>query len=147
MRATAPLEAVDCAAAKVERGGLVADEERDRSRPVEVDGALIAERGAELAAFAQAGPGLAGVGLGDGRAQSEQASRDEGRGAGLAGERECLVRQPDGPGVITDEQVIGHGEGKFDGGVGEVAAGPRDASDLFGEAGGVGERAGGNRDA
>jgi hypothetical protein len=29
---TAPLEAVDGAAAEFERGGLVADEERDRSR-------------------------------------------------------------------------------------------------------------------
>jgi hypothetical protein len=41
---TAPLEAVYGTAAELERGGLVADEERDRSRPVEVDGAVVAER-------------------------------------------------------------------------------------------------------
>ena len=42
--------------------------------------------------------------------------------------------------------MTGRGEGELSGGVGEVAAGPRDAGGLFGEAGGVGERAGGGRD-
>ena len=51
-------------------------------------GAVVAERGAELAAFAQAGAGLFGVGVGDGRAHGEQGGRDQGRGADLAGQRE-----------------------------------------------------------
>ena len=84
--------------------------------------------------------------LGDGRAHGEQAARDEGRGAGLAGERDCLVRQRDRRGCVTDDQVIGHGDGEVDGGVGEVAARPRETGGLFGQAGGVGERAGSDRD-
>ena len=136
----------DGTAAELERGGPVADEKRDPGRPDEVAGALIAERGAELAAFAQAGAGLVGVGLGDGRAHLEQGGRDQGRGADLAGQRERFVRQRDRSGRVTGEQVTGHGEGELDGGVGEVAAGPRETSGLFGEAGGVGERAGSNRD-
>src|SRR5262252_9946361 len=52
---TASLEATDGAAANLERGGLVADGERDDSYPDEVDGALVAERRAEFAALAQAG--------------------------------------------------------------------------------------------
>ena len=92
----------------------------------EVEGALVAERGAELAAFAQAGAGLFGVGVGDGRAHGEQAGRDEGRGADLAGQRERFAGQRDRRGRVTGEQVIGHGDGELDGGVGEVAAGPRD---------------------
>ena len=80
-----PLEATYDAAAEFERGGLVADEKRERSRPGEVGDALVAELGAELAAFAQAGAGLVGVGAGDGDADGEQAGRDEGRGPDLAG--------------------------------------------------------------
>ena len=57
------------------------------------DEAVVGERGAEFAAFAQAGARLFGVGVGDGRAQGEQAGCDEGRGAGLAGQRERFVRQ------------------------------------------------------
>ena len=138
---TAPLEAADGAAAEFERGGLVADEKRDRGRPDEVDGALVAERGAELAAFAQAGAGLFGVGLGDGRAHSEQAVAIRAGAPIWRASGECLVRQRDGRGGVTGEQVIGHGEGELDGGVGEVTAGPGDASGLFGEPGGVGEGA------
>jgi len=89
---TPPLEAVDGVAAELERRGLVADQKRDYSLPDQVDGALVAERGAELPALAQAGAGLFGVGLGDRRAHGEQAGGDEGRGAGLAGQRECLTR-------------------------------------------------------
>ena len=126
MRSPPHWRRVDGAAAEFERGGLVADEKRDRGRPDEVDGALIAERGAELAAFAQAGAGLAGIGFGDGRADGEQAGRDQGRGADLAGQRECLARQRDGCGRVTGEQVIARGDAELDGGVGEVAAGPRD---------------------
>ena len=74
----------------------VAEEKRDPGRPDEVEGALVAERGAELAAFAQAGAGLVGVGVGDGRAHGEQAGRDQGRGADLAGQRERLAA-PAGP--------------------------------------------------
>ena len=59
---TAPLEAADGTAAELERAGLVAEEKRDRGGRDEVDGALIAERGAELLAFAQAGAGLAVAG-------------------------------------------------------------------------------------
>jgi hypothetical protein len=122
---TAPVQAADGTAAEFERGGLVADEKRERSRPGEV---LVAERGAEFAAFTQAGAGLFGVGFGDGRAHGEQAGRDEGWGADLAGQRERLVRQRGGCGRITGEQVTGRGEGELSGGVGEVAAGPRDAA-------------------
>jgi hypothetical protein len=61
----------------------------------------------------------------DGRAHGEQAGRDEGRGADLAGQRERLVRQRDRAGRVTGEQVTGRGEGELCGGVGEVAAGPR----------------------
>ena len=107
---------------------------------------MVAERGAELAAFAQAGACLFGVGAGDGRAQGEQAGRDQGRGAGLAGQRERLPGERDGCGRVIDEQVIRRGVGELDGGVGQVAAGPREIGALFGEAGGVGERAGSKRD-
>jgi len=103
---TAPPEAADGTAAGFKRGGLAADEKRDRSRPAEVDGA------------GRAGPV-------DGRAHGEQAGRDEGRGADLAGQRERLVRQRDRAGRVTGEQVTGRGEGELCGGVGEVAAGPR----------------------
>jgi hypothetical protein len=48
------------ASVEFEHGGLVGDEKRDRRRPGEVEGTLVAERGAELAAFAQASTGLAG---------------------------------------------------------------------------------------
>ena len=50
-----------------------------------VEGALIAERGTEFAAFAQAGAGLAGIGPSDGHADGERAGGDQGRGADLAG--------------------------------------------------------------
>src|SRR5580692_3119852 len=65
---TAPLKAADGMAAELERAGRVVKEERDRGGPNEVAAAVIAERGTELAAFVQAGPGPAGVGAGDGRA-------------------------------------------------------------------------------
>ena len=42
--------------------------------------------------------------------------------------------------------MIGRRDGKLKGGVGEIAAGPRDLGGLFGEAAGVGERAGNKRD-
>jgi hypothetical protein len=64
--------------AEFEHGGLVADEKRDRSRPGG-SRALVAERGAELAAFARASTDLAGVGAGDGQADGGQAGRDQGR--------------------------------------------------------------------
>jgi hypothetical protein len=101
---------------------------------------LIAERRAELAAFAQTGTSPVGVSLGDGGADCEQAACDERRGTEPAGQRECFVRQRDCPRRVTDEQVIGRGDAELEGGVGEVAAGPRDASGLFVEAGGVCER-------
>ena len=66
-----------------------------------------------------------GVGVSDGQAHGEQAGRYQGRGAGLAGQRERFVRQRDRPRRITDEHVTGYGDGEFEGGVGEVAAGPR----------------------
>ena len=90
---TAPLEAADGTAAELECGGPVVYEKRDPGRPDEVEGALIAGLGAELAALAQAGTGLAGVGVSDGQAHGEQAGRYQGRGAGLAGQRERFVRQ------------------------------------------------------
>ena len=65
-----------------------------------------------------------------------------GPGADLAGERECLVRQRGRRGRVTGQHLIGRGDGKLEGGVGEVAAGPRDPGGLFGEAAGVSERAG-----
>jgi hypothetical protein len=139
---TAPLETANGTAAELERAGRVACEKRDPGGPDEVEGALIAERRAELAAFAQAGAGFAGVGAGDGQAHGEQAGRDEGRGADLAGQRECLVRQRDCPWRVIDEHVIGRGDGELEGGVGEVAAGPRETSGLFGEARGIAKRAG-----
>jgi hypothetical protein len=88
---TARLQGVDGTAAEFERGGLVADEKRERGRRNQV-AAVIAERGVELAAFAQAGAGLFGVGAGDGRADGEQAGSDEGRGADLAGQRKRFAR-------------------------------------------------------
>ena len=42
--------------------------------------------------------------------------------------------------------MIAHGDAEVEGGVGEVAAGPRVTGGRFGEAGGVGERAGRKRD-
>ena len=65
---TAPLEAADGVAGEFERGGPVVEEERYSGRPDQVGSALIAERHAELAAFAQACAGLFGVSLDDGRA-------------------------------------------------------------------------------
>src|SRR5215467_6521758 len=70
------LEAMDGTAAQLERGGPVVYEKRDPGRPDEVEGALIAELGAQLAALAEAGTGLAGVGASDGQAHGEQAGRD-----------------------------------------------------------------------
>ena len=122
--ATAPLEAAYGAAAEFERGGPVACEKRDPDRQDMVDKAVVGERGAELAAFAQAGAGLFGVGDGDGQADGEQAGRDQGPGADLAGERERFVRQRGRRGRVTDQDVIGRGDGKLEGGVGEVTAGP-----------------------
>ena len=107
---------------------------------------MIAHRGAQLVAFAQAGTGLVRVGLGDRRAHLEQGGRDQGRGADLAGQLECFARQRDPSGRVTGEHVVGHSAGEFDGGVGKVAAGPRETSGLFGEAGGVGEGAGSGSD-
>jgi hypothetical protein len=136
------LEAANGTAAELERADPAVDDRRDGGRPDEVDGALVAERGAEFAAFAQAGTGLAGVGVADG----EQAGRDESRSADLAGERERLARQRDRPGRVIDKQATARSDGELEGGVGEVAAGPRDTGSLSGEAAGVGERAGRNRD-
>ena len=98
---------MDGTAAEFERGGLVADGKRDPGRPEEVDAALVAERGAEFAAFAQAGTGLAGVGAGDGPAHLEQGCRDQGRGADLAGQHERFAGQRDRRGRVTGEHVIG----------------------------------------
>ena len=96
---TAPLEGADGTAAELERGGPVVYEKRDRGGPDEVEGALIAERRAELAALAQAGAGLFGVGRSDGRAHGEQAAGDERRGADPAGQRQRLLRQRDALGA------------------------------------------------
>jgi hypothetical protein len=134
------------AAAELERGGPVVYEKCDRRGPDVVDPALIVERRAELEAFAQAGSSAVGVSLGDGRADGEQAGGDERRGADMASERECFARQRDRSARVTDEQAVARGAGELDGGVGEVAAGPRDSGGLFGEAGGVGKRAGSKRD-
>ena len=60
-------------AAELERGGPVVYEKRDPDGPDVVEPALIAERRAELETLAQVGAGLFGVGLGDGRADGEQA--------------------------------------------------------------------------
>jgi hypothetical protein len=139
----APLQAADGTAAEFERAGPVVREGRYRGSPDQVDRTAVAERRAELAAFAQAGPGPAGVGDGDGHTHGEQAGCDQGRGADLAGERECLAGQRERPVHVIDEYIIGYGDGELDGGVGEVAAGPGDAGGLFGQAGGVGERAAG----
>jgi hypothetical protein len=58
---TALPEAVDgTAAGTLESGRPVADEKRDPGRADGVEGALVAERGAELAAFVQAGAGWPG---------------------------------------------------------------------------------------
>jgi hypothetical protein len=59
---TAPPEAADGTAAELERGGLVVDAVGDPGRPQQAKVVLVAERGAELGALAQAGTGLAGVG-------------------------------------------------------------------------------------
>jgi len=75
----ASLEVADGSAAEVERGGPIAYDEGDGGRPDEVAGAVIAQRGAELAALDQAGAGLAGVGVGGGQADREQAGGDERR--------------------------------------------------------------------
>ena len=61
---------------------------------------MVAELGAELAAFAQAGAGLAGVGAGHRHAQGKQAGRDEGRGANLAGQRERFPSERDSRGRV-----------------------------------------------
>ena len=107
-----------------------------------VDPALIAERRAELEALAQVGAGLFGVGLDDGHADGEQACGDERRIADLPGQRKRLAGQRDRPGRVADKQVTARGEAELEGGVGEVAAGPRQTSGPLVEAGGVGERAG-----
>ena len=91
-------------------------------------GALIAERRAELETLAQAGAGLFGVGLGDGHADGEQAAGDERRIADLPGQRERLAGQRDRPGRVADKQVTARGEAELEGGVGEVATGPRKAA-------------------
>jgi hypothetical protein len=140
------LEAADGLPAEIERGGPIVQEERYSGRPDQVGGALIADCRAELAAFAQAGAGLFGVSLDDGRAYLEQGGGDECRGAELAGQRECFVRQRDPAGRVISEHVAGHCHRKLDGRIGEVAACPRDTGGLFGEAGGVREGADSNRD-
>ena len=129
-------------AAELKCGGPVVYEQCDPGGPNVVEPALIAERRAELEALAQAGAGLFGVGLGDGHADDEQAGGDEGRGADLPGQRKRLPGQRDRPGRVADEYVTARGEAEPEGGVGEVAAGPRQTSGPLVEAGGVGERAG-----
>jgi hypothetical protein len=64
----------------------------------------------------------------------------------LASERECLACERDRFGRVTDEHAVGYGDGELDGGVREVAAGPRETGCLFGQAAGVFERAGRVRD-
>src|SRR5438876_1084842 len=88
------------------------------------------------------GPGGLADGVADGQASGEQAANEEGRGADLAGEREGLAGQRDRPGRVTDKNTVGYGDGELNGGVREVAAGPREISRLFGQAAGVFERAG-----
>ena len=65
------MEALDGVASEFERGGPVVEEKCYSGRSDQVGGALLAERRAELAAFAQAGAGLFGVSLDDGRAYLE----------------------------------------------------------------------------
>src|SRR5829696_1729913 len=105
----------------------------------------MAERRAELEAFAQVGAGPFGVSLGDGHADDEQACSDERRGADLPGQHERLAGQRDRPGRVANEYVTARSEAEKEGGVGEVAAGPRQTSGPLVEAGGVGERAGSKR--
>src|SRR5690348_10561046 len=143
---TAPPEVANGTAAELERGGLVVDAIGDPGRPQQAEGVLVAERGAELEAFAQAGTGLARVGVGDGQAHGEQAARDEGRGADLAGERERFAGQRDRAGPVADKHAIGYSDRELSGGVRRVAAGARETSRLFGQAAGVFERAGSVRD-
>jgi hypothetical protein len=100
---TAPSKGVNGTAAELERCGPVAYEKREPGSPDVVQDALMAERDAEFAAFAEAGTGLFGVGLGDGHADGEQAGRDAGGGAHLAGQRERFPRQRNRPWRITDE--------------------------------------------
>ena len=127
-------------AAELKGGSPVVYEKCDPGGPDAVEGALIAERRAELATLAQAGAGLFGVGLGDGHADGEQAAGDERRIADLPGQRERLAGQRDRPGRVAGEYVTGRGEAELEGGVGEVAAGSRETSGPLGEAGDVGER-------
>ena len=47
---------------------------------------------------------------------------------------------------VAGEEAARHGHAELDAGVSKVAAGPRQAGRLLGEAGGVGVRAGSNRD-
>jgi hypothetical protein len=63
---------VNGTAAELERCGPIADEKRDPGGPDEVEGALIADRSAHLAALTQAGAGLFGIGLCDGQAHREK---------------------------------------------------------------------------
>src|SRR5262249_56482838 len=76
----------------------------------------------------------------------EQAGRDQGRGSNLAGQCERFVRQRDRSRRVTGEDVIARGDNELEGGVGGVAAGPRQTGGLFGEAGGGGGRARNVRD-
>ena len=131
---TAPPEAANGAAAELERGGLVVDAIGDPGRPQQAEVVLVAERGAELGALTQAGTGLAGVGVGDGQAHGEQAARDEGRGADLAGERECFAGQRDRAERVAGKHAGRPGDGELNGGVRQVAAGPRETGRLFGQA-------------
>src|SRR5215203_4866626 len=73
---TAPLECADGTGAELKGGGPVVYEECDRGGPDQVEGALIAERRAELETLAQTGTSPVGVSLGDGRAYHEQGGRD-----------------------------------------------------------------------
>ena len=143
---TGPLEGVNAVAAELKCGSPVVYEKCEPGGPDVVDPSLIAERRAELEALAQAGTSAVGVGLGDGRADDEQAAGDERRFADLPGQRERLAGQRDRPGRVTDEQMTGRGAGELEGGVGEVAAGSRKTSGPLVEAGDVGESAGSKRD-
>ena len=140
------MEGADGTAAELEGGGPVVQEECDCGAPGVVEGASIAEGRAELEALTQAGTSAVGVSLGDGRADGEQAAGDESRGADLASEHECFAGQRDRPGRVGDKQVSDRGDAELEGGVGEVAAGPRCGGRLFVEAGVLGERAGSKRD-
>ena len=119
---TARLEGADGTAAELEGGGPIVYEKCDPGGP-DTEGALIAERRAELETLAQAGAGLFGVGLDDGHADGEQAAGDERRIADLPGQRERLAGQRDRPGRVADKQVTARGEAELEGGVGEVATG------------------------